>query len=67
MGMEGDTIITQDLFLYDMIGERNANHRPHRSTGTDGHVLGSRAILRRREAARAALTPPKSPEGLKGQ
>src|SRR5207302_3447710 len=35
MGMEGDTIITQDLFLYDMIGE-DANGQiigRHRSTG----------------------------------
>ena len=35
MGMEGDTIITQDVFLYDMIGE-DANGKiigRHRSTG----------------------------------
>ena len=35
MGMEGDTIITQDLFLYDLIGE-DANGKiigRHRSTG----------------------------------
>ena len=35
MGMEGDTIITQDLFLYDMVGE-DANGKiigRHRSTG----------------------------------
>ncbi len=35
MGMEGDTIITQDLFLYDMVGE-DANGNiigRHRSTG----------------------------------
>src|SRR5450830_147593 len=35
MGMEGDTIITQDIFLYDMIGE-DANGKiigKHRSTG----------------------------------
>ncbi|MBI3435078.1 MAG: CpaF family protein [Proteobacteria bacterium] len=35
LGMEGDVIITQDLFLYDMIGE-DANGRligRHRSTG----------------------------------
>src|SRR4051812_28638831 len=35
MGMEGDTIITQDLFLYDMVGE-DANGKiigKHRSTG----------------------------------
>ena len=35
MGMEGDTIITQDLFLYDMIGEDQNGHiiGRHRSTG----------------------------------
>jgi len=35
MGMEGDTIITQDLFLYDMVGEdTNGNIiGRHRSTG----------------------------------
>src|SRR4051812_8502274 len=35
MGMEGDTIITQDVFLYDMVGE-DANGKiigKHRSTG----------------------------------
>jgi pilus assembly protein CpaF len=35
MGMEGDTIITQDLFLYDIVGE-DANGRivgRHRSNG----------------------------------
>jgi pilus assembly protein CpaF len=35
MGMEGDTIITQDLFIYDLIGE-DANGKligRHRSTG----------------------------------
>src|SRR5271168_212289 len=35
MGMEGDTIITQDLFIYDMVGE-DANGNiigRHRSTG----------------------------------
>jgi pilus assembly protein CpaF len=35
MGMEGDTIITQDIFLYDLVGE-DANGKiigKHRSTG----------------------------------
>ena len=35
MGLEGDTIITQDLFLYDIVGE-DANGRligKHRSNG----------------------------------
>ena len=54
MGMEGDTIITQDLFLYDMVGE-DANGTYHRPASLDRHrtaaLLGSRALLRRREAA----------------
>src|SRR4029078_6270613 len=35
MGMEGDTIITQDLFLFDIIGEDAHGHiiGRHRSTG----------------------------------
>jgi pilus assembly protein CpaF len=35
MGMEGDTIITQDLFLYDIIGEDQNGHiiGRHHSTG----------------------------------
>jgi len=35
MGMEGDTIITQDLFLYDLLGEDANGHiiGRHRSTG----------------------------------
>ena len=54
MGMEGDTIITQDLFLYDLVGE-DANGQDHRPAPFDRHrpaaVLGSRPLLRRREAA----------------
>ena len=35
MGMEGDTIITQDLFIYDLMGEDANGHiiGRHRSTG----------------------------------
>jgi pilus assembly protein CpaF len=35
MGMEGDTIITQDLFIYDLLGEDANGHivGRHRSTG----------------------------------
>ena len=55
MGMEGDVIITQDLFLYDMIGE-DANGRHHRASPLDRHrpaaVLGSRPLFRRGEAPR---------------
>jgi len=55
MGMEGDTIITQDLFLYDMVGE-DANGNiigRHRSTGIgSAALLGIRArYYGRREAA----------------
>ena len=53
MGMEGDTIITQDVFLYDMIGE-DANRQDHRAAPLDrdrtAAVLGARALFRRREA-----------------
>ena len=54
MGMEGDTIITQDLFVYELIGE-DANGKiigRHRSTGIGRpRFLGTRTILRRGEAA----------------
>jgi pilus assembly protein CpaF len=35
MGMEGDTIITQDLFVYDIVGEDERGNLigRHRSTG----------------------------------
>ena len=35
MGMEGDTIITQDLFVYDIVGEDEKGNLigRHRSTG----------------------------------
>jgi pilus assembly protein CpaF len=45
LGMEGDVIITQDLFLYDMIGE-DANGRiigRHRSTGIGRPAFWDRA------------------------
>ena len=55
MGMEGDVIITQDLFVYDMLGE-DAQRQPDRPPPLDRHrpaaVLGARALLRRGEAAR---------------
>ena len=54
MGMEGDTIITQDLFIYDLVGE-DANGQHHRAAPLDRHrpapILGSCALLQRGEAA----------------
>ena len=50
MGMEGDVIITQDLFVYDMIGE-DAQRQDHRPPPLDRHrpaaLLGPRPLLRR--------------------
>ena len=55
MGMEGDVIITQDLFVYDMIGEDAQGQHP-RPPPLDRHrpaaVLGPRPLLRRGKAAR---------------
>ena len=55
IGMEGDVIITQDLFVYEIVGE-DANGKligRHRSTGIGRpRILGARALLRRGEAAR---------------
>ena len=55
LGMEGDVIITQDLFVYEMIGE-DAQRQSDRPPSLDRHrpaaLLGSRALLRRGEAAR---------------
>src|SRR6202451_2674927 len=45
MGMEGDTIITQDLFIYDLVGEDASGHiiGRHRSTGIGrAPLLGAR-------------------------
>ena len=57
MGMEGDVIITQDLLLYDLLGE-DANGNlvgRHRSTGIGRQpflfVVVPRALLQRRETA----------------
>ncbi len=53
MGMEGDVIITQDLFVYDMTGEDAQGQHP-RPPPLDRHrpaaVLGSRPLLRRGKA-----------------
>ena len=54
IGMEGDVIITQDSFVYDILGE-DANGNligRHRSTGIGRpRVLGPGALLRRGAAA----------------
>ncbi len=54
LGMEGDVIITQDLFVYDLMGE-DANGNLDRPPSFDRHrpaaLLGPRALLRRRTAA----------------
>ena len=55
IGMEGDVIITQDLFVYEITGE-DANGNLIGQHQVDRHrpaeILGSRALLRRRQAAR---------------
>ena len=55
VGMEGDVIITQDLFVYDIVGE-DANGNLIGTPSLDRHrsaeVLGPCALLRRGTAAR---------------
>ena len=43
MGMEGDVIITQDLFVYDLLGEdaQGKLKGRHRSTGSGGRASGT--------------------------
>ena len=57
MGMEGDVIITQDLFVYEIVGE-DAQRQHHRQASLDRHrpaeVLGPRALLWRGAAARGS-------------
>src|SRR5919205_2795305 len=56
MGMEGDTIITQDIFLYDLIGE-DANGKiigKHRSTGIGRPKFWERARYYNEEKRLAA-------------
>jgi pilus assembly protein CpaF len=58
MGMEGDTIITQDLFVFDLIGE-DANGQivgRHRSTG----IGRPRFWIARDTTARKSGLPPRS-------
>jgi pilus assembly protein CpaF len=58
MGMEGDVIITQDVFVYEMLGE-DAHGKADRPPPLDRHrpaeVLGARPLFRRRSRPRAAL------------
>ena len=63
LGMEGDVIITQDLFVYDILGE-DANGKHHRPASLDRHrpaaLLGPRALLRREKSGLPPRsTPPK--------
>ena len=55
MGLEGDVVITQDLFVYDIIGE-DANGKLEGPASLDRHrppaLLGARALLRRGRAPR---------------
>ena len=56
MGMEGDTIITQDIFLYEMVGE-DANGKiigKHRSTGIGRPKFWERARYYNEEKRLAA-------------
>mgnify|MGYP000854748744 CR=1 FL=1 len=56
MGMEGDTIITQDIFLYDLLGE-DANGKiigKHRSTGIGRPKFWERARYYNEEKRLAA-------------
>ena len=54
MGMEGDVIVTQDIFLYDM-DRRGRQRQYHRPSPLDRHwpsaFLGSRPLLRRGKAS----------------
>ena len=55
MGMEGDVIITQDLFLYDIHGrgrERQSDRRASIDRDRPSEILGSGALLRRGGASR---------------
>jgi pilus assembly protein CpaF len=56
VGMEGDTIITQDIFVYDLLGE-DANGKiigRHRSTGIGRPAFWERARYYNEEGRLAA-------------
>ena len=67
MGMEGDTIITQDLFLYEMSAKMPM--AIYRQTSLDRHrrprFWDAHAITARRKAWRPRSTPPKSPRTVR--
>ena len=67
VGMEGDVVITQDLFLYDIIGE-DADGRVmgrHRSTGiARPHFWIAPAIMARRTASPRRWSAPRRPTML---
>jgi pilus assembly protein CpaF len=65
MGMEGEVIITQDLFVYDVLGE-DANGRligRHRSTGIGRPRFWERARYYGEERALAAALDAAVAEG----
>ncbi|WP_232628089.1 CpaF family protein [Methylobacterium sp. Leaf118] len=66
MGMEGDVIITQDLFVYDVLGE-DANGRligRHRSTGIGRPRFWERARYYGEERALAEALDAAAPTGI---
>jgi len=69
MGMEGDVIITQDIFVYDMVGE-DANGNiigGHRSTGIGRPKFWDRArYYGEEQRLAAALDASEAVEALKG-
>ena len=69
LGLEGDVIITQDLFLYDITGEdaQGKLKGRHRSTGIgQPALLGAGPLLRRGGAARrGARRAPKSKDAAR--
>jgi pilus assembly protein CpaF len=66
MGMEGDVIITQDLFLYDLMGE-DANGNlvgTHRSTGIGRPKFWDRARYYGEEGRLAAALDAARPDDM---
>ena len=69
MGLEGDVIVTQDLFVYEILGE-DATRQRHGPPPLDRHrpaaILGPRALLRRRARLAAALDAAEVAEPARG-
>ena len=65
VGMEGDVIITQDIFLYEIAGE-DAQRPHHRPPPLDRHrpaaLLGARPLLQRGSPARRRRSTPPTPK-----